>query len=381
MRSLLLGILLAALPLNADADGLDPTQDGWTSRGLVVAGFERSFGDKLEPDGWDGELPRPLVAIVERIAKDPDDAARELTLLRKHASTLAVVWDTYELRAAEVVEGLAKAKALLASKDTGGAKDVLRGLITAAPTPVDRTKTPVHPIDAEIPAILQLAEILGAEKKYPELIGLVATLRSRSWIGSKEEETFSRVLRLERNYFTERAPRTGLRSAIEKASRFYNHLSDGGQLARAFYDSLGRFDLQGVKITELAKAKKGQWIHVPLPMASLNAERTVATVKYRDSYQAGRDCYKSGVRSINWHLKELRYEYTCRKYVPVKISIDVVARLAAPAPAFEPRFRRFVVVGKVAKAGGKLELVEAFVPDLTDIGVPHEMLGTITEDE
>ena len=376
-------VLALVLPMSAAASGPDPEKDGWTARGLVVKAIETAYGEKVAADGWDGELPQPLPALVHKVAKDPKDAEATLVRMRKHTTSIAAAWSAYEARAREVTDGIAKAKELVAAKDRVGAKQILRALITAAPPKsMDRIRTPVHPNDAEVPALQMLADLLGADKEYGELVGLVSDFRSRVWVGSKEEEFFTDALRWERDYLRDRAAKQRpIIVAIANASRFYDHLSIGIELASSFYDGIDRYGIKTVRITELAKAKQGEWIHFPLPVSSLDESLTTATLKFSDSYQRGTDCYKSGVQSINWHHKEIRYSYTCRKYVPVKIKIDVTAKLAAPAPKFEPRFRRFVVFGKVAKSGGKVELVDAFVPDLTIISKPREVIGHITEDE
>jgi hypothetical protein len=343
-----------------------------------------ALGQTFAPDQLDGGLPVALVAIVRVQSKDPESGDRRLEAFRALASKFETLWAAYDARRLEIAPKLDEAAALVKSGDRDGAKLLLRGLISATPEyhPSDLAAS-----DAEWPAILALADLLGHDKDWAGLIALVPSLRARSRVASHADELVSYLFGLSTDDLLRGAAEPGHGDLVHRISNMrelikiaqIDHMMDGTWGAQAFYDGFAKHGLRGVAIGNLAKAKPGEWIHFPIPTHNLT-DSTVA-FKFDDQYQEGYACVKTKViESIDWFNGDIVYHRQC-KFRPVDIHIDVNVVLAVPPPDWAKKAGRVVVIGRVKKAGKHVELADAFVADLRTIGKPSSLFGTVTDDE
>jgi len=351
----------------------------------------------------DHGVPLAIVAAIEKVysatIKNPTfNSNAQLALMQKEAAAFDAAWAAIQQRKADVAKAIATAKAA----DAAGARAALQAVLSASPEgwptadvssvqfaldighkfkPRFLDNSISHqvfllPIDAEYDAAAELASMAARDADFATAATACFTETTRRRVLAEPDE---RLLWLSRSPVYRDLVQAAHKDpvvldAVTEIKSYQEQRTLGNLDAVAhgcFRQALDDAHVTKYAVGDLKTAKADDWVAV----AFTPTKWTDAGPVYAEhrSGETAYDCHDTDHLTAITPSGRFIYEQQC-KFKPYRIDIDITATLTTP-PAQKPATEIYVI-GKVAKAGAKVQLANAqIIPAFFDRDVraplPH----------
>ncbi len=318
-----------------------------------LAAVSHKAGSTITAGAMKGDLPAALLAL------DGVDPAQ----FAGFSAQFNQAWKAYEARKLEVDKAIETAKEKKAAGDDAGAIAALGRVITAPTAKPDGTVKNraldagyIIPADAEHPALELLLSWTEEARDWASFLDGCVILGLRHEV---QEKGVERLIWLASNQTFRQLPGSGdLGAAMNRLNR-----EAFGVIDRARYSGLQCFtslvdrDVTKVNLPDYGKVKPGQWL---LLAATLDVSGTRGTAKREQSGETPYDCRDSKKIDRIDPSGKVIYFQDC-KFKKYKKQLDLSVEFKSKLPEHgSGDSARLMLIGRVKKAGTKLELVDAY---------------------
>jgi hypothetical protein len=320
-----------------------------------------------------GDLPPRLVKILHK--RFPHQGYQKAMatytgLFKRSNQAFELAWRRHKERRAAVNKVIEEARALLRRGNHERAARALDGVIDRPPMTSDgklaSTRDLIEPIDAEVPAIIERAQLTKVTRDYASLHRLADALVNRRRV-SEDKETERWM------WLAFRSPRAFLniggadqtpadakfiKAMVLKTGKATTggYLLSEGMLHRS---GLKRYGIKRVQLHQHRSCDRGDWILASVPSRLIRARGKVFSVKLKSWRPVGVKCRDTNrIEAIDPVTGRVRYKQDC-VYRRRPISFTLSATLRKARRKFPSSWVQ--LVGKVVRRGPSWKLGQVVI--------------------
>jgi hypothetical protein len=323
-------------------------------------------------------VPRVIADEIERQESDPSNRqvrANKYRLLAASAEKFTPKWAAFEARREQVADAVARAAKLRADHQLAEARACLEAVITPvvrdASGAIQLQRTPVEPIDAELPAVRQLAELAREQGDMHRVVEVAADLYVRRELQPSRDHELAIWLALDTQVVEFLQAQAGpfTPDQLPEIVRLYRDASAarsaGATSATTYRNRLGEVGIRAVGFASTEKIAPGSWVLMDVPMHKRGTKLEGNAVAYDDvtEWEQPYDCVEtSRIESIDPRTGKIHYRQQCKSKT-MRHVVTLRASLGRPVPEWSSD-APWTVLGRVKASGPSWVIDDLSLPDL-----------------